>query len=135
MAASPLVELGTHTHTHADFRDHVDEFAEEMRVATEIVKLRFGESEPAFSLPFGNPHAGYASAEMLAIARAAGARCALTTECSLVDVKRDPFGWGRISVFDWDTANTLAGKLTGWYEWAPRLKHLLTKARQQRSAS
>jgi hypothetical protein len=42
-----------------------------------------------------------------------------------VDASRDPFGWGRISVFDWDTSFTLAGKLNGWYDWAPRMKHRL----------
>jgi peptidoglycan/xylan/chitin deacetylase (PgdA/CDA1 family) len=128
LAASGWVELGTHTHTHADFRNHVAEFTGEMQVAAEIVKLRFGEAEPLFAFPYGNPHAGYASPVLLAAARDSGARCALTTECSLVDVRRDPFGWGRINVFDWDTSYTLAGKLDGWYDWAPRLKHHLGRA-------
>ena len=135
MAESGLIEIGTHTHTHADFREHVAEFGEEMQIATEIVKLRFGEGEPLFSLPFGNPHAGYAAPELLAAARASGARCALTTECSLVDVSRDPFGWGRINVFAWDTSFTLAGKLDGWYDWAPRLKHRINNAIKHRSTS
>jgi peptidoglycan/xylan/chitin deacetylase (PgdA/CDA1 family) len=125
MIAGGLVDLGTHTHTHADFRQRITEFKEEMQLAAEIVELRFGEVEPLFALPFGNPHAGYASAEMFAAVRDSGARCALTTECSLVDTQRDPFGWGRINVFDWDTSFTLSGKLAGWYDWAPRLKHQL----------
>jgi peptidoglycan/xylan/chitin deacetylase (PgdA/CDA1 family) len=129
MAASGLVEIGTHTHSHADFRQHVAEFAAEMQIAAEIVKLRFGEAEPLFAFPFGNPHAGYASPEMLEAACCSGARCALTTECSLVDVRSDPFGWGRINVFDWDTSFTLVGKLSGWYDWTPRLKYRLKGTR------
>lgn len=128
MADSGLVELGTHTHSHADFRQHVAEFAAELETAAEILRLRFGVNQPSFSLPFGNPHAGYASAELLAAARASGATCALTTETSLVDVRTDPFGWGRLNVFDWDTSATLAGKLNGWYDWAPRLKHRMRSA-------
>jgi peptidoglycan/xylan/chitin deacetylase (PgdA/CDA1 family) len=128
LAESSLVDLGTHTHTHADFRGHLAEFTAEMQIAAEIVALRFGEFEPLFAFPFGNPHIGYASTEMLAAVRDSGARCALTTECSLVDVRREPFGWGRINVFDWDTSFTLGGKLSGWYAWAPQLKHRLQNA-------
>lgn len=135
LADSGLVELGTHTHTHADFRQHVVEFADEMETAAEILRLRFGVEQPSFSLPFGNPHAGYASPELLAAARAAGATCALTTETSLVDVGTDPFGWGRLNVFNWDTSATLAGKLNGWYDWAPRWKHRLRYALRGRVSS
>lgn len=132
MVATGLIEVGTHTHTHADFRGHVAEFTEEMQIAAEIVKLRFGETEPLFSLPFGNPHDGYASPAFLTAARNSGARCALTTECSLVDMLYSPFGWGRIAVFPWDTSDALVGKLDGWYDWAPRLKHRLAGTLKRR---
>lgn len=132
MHATGLVELGTHTHTHADFRGHEDEFAEEMHTASEILKAKFGITEPVFSLPFGNPSAGYASGEFMAAARASGAACALTTEATLVDVASNPFGWGRLNVFEWDTAATLAGKLSGWYDWAPKLKHRVACALKHR---
>jgi peptidoglycan/xylan/chitin deacetylase (PgdA/CDA1 family) len=132
MQATGLVELGTHTHTHADFRGHEDEFAEEMHTASEILKVNFGVAEPVFSLPFGNPSAGYASDEFMTAARVSGAACALTTEATLVDVACDPFGWGRLNVFQWDTAATLAGKLSGWYDWAPKLKHRVACALKHR---
>jgi peptidoglycan/xylan/chitin deacetylase (PgdA/CDA1 family) len=132
MRATGLVELGTHTHTHADFRGYEDEFAEEMHIASEILKDRFGITEPVFSLPFGNPSAGYASEEFMTAARASGAACALTTEATLVDVVSEPFGWGRLNVFQWDTAATLAGKLNGWYDWAPKLKHRVACALKHR---
>jgi peptidoglycan/xylan/chitin deacetylase (PgdA/CDA1 family) len=135
MQATGLVELGTHTHTHADFRGHEDEFVEEMHTASDILKTNFGVSEPVFSFPFGNPSAGYASPTFLSAARASGATCALTTEATLVDIASDPFGWGRLNVFEWDTAATLAGKLSGWYDWAPKLKHRMACALQQRGPS
>ena len=135
MVESGLIELGTHTHTHADFRQHVEEFAEEMATAAEILETRFGVIRPSFSLPFGNPSAGYASPALLSAARDSGAACALTTEAALVDVRSDPFGWGRLNVFDWDTSATLAGKLNGWYDWAPRLKHRLRNVFAERVQS
>jgi peptidoglycan/xylan/chitin deacetylase (PgdA/CDA1 family) len=125
MVESGLIELGTHTHTHADFRQHVEEFAEEMATAAEILETRFGVIRPSFSLPFGSPSEGYASPALLSAARESRAACALTTEAVLVDVRSDPFGWGRLNVFEWDSSATLAGKLNGWYDWAPRLKHRL----------
>jgi peptidoglycan/xylan/chitin deacetylase (PgdA/CDA1 family) len=131
MAASGLIELGTHTHTHADFRQHVAEFAAEMQVAAEILHTRFGVSPPTFALPIGSPHTGHGSLELINAARQSGAACALTTEVKLVDVRSDPFGWGRINVFSWDTSATLNGKLTGWYDWAPRTKHRLLSARRE----
>ncbi len=134
MADSGLIELGTHTHTHADFRGHVESFAEEMHLATEILKLRFGVENPSFAIPFGNPKAGYASPELLSAAKSSGAVCALTTETSLVNVYDNPFGWGRINVFDWDTSTTLLAKLSGWYDWAPRYKHRLKNALRRRVA-
>lgn len=135
MQESGLVELGTHTHTHADFRGHEEEFSEEMNTASEILKANFGVTSPVFSLPFGNPSAGYAKPALLAAARASGAACALTTEATLVDVQSDPFGWGRLNVFEWDTAATLAGKLNGWYDWAPKLKHRVACALKRRGPS
>ncbi|MEM9352742.1 MAG: polysaccharide deacetylase family protein [Planctomycetota bacterium] len=134
MLASGLIEIGTHTHTHADFRGHSEAFLEEMEVSAEIVQRSFGVDAPPFSFPFGTVADGLAGPELMEAARSTTACCALTTEVELVDPARDPFGWGRITVFDWDTGSTLAGKLGGWYDWAPRLKHRL-KQRQRAGRS
>ena len=41
---------------------------------------------------------------LAAVAREVGAACGLTTESVLVDIRSDPFHWGRFNVFPWDTA-------------------------------
>jgi len=125
MAASGLVELGTHTHTHADFRQHLQAFTEEMHFSTEIMHSRFGIDCPPFAFPFGSVANGFASRALTEAAQASRVACALTTESKLIDVRTSPFGWGRLNTFAWDTSSTLTGKLCGWYDWAPRLKHQL----------
>lgn len=135
MVATGLIEVGTHTHTHADFRGHAAQFTDDLQISTRILDLHFGVAEPLFSLPFGSPHDGHASPAFLAAARTSGTRCALTTECSLVDTLSSPFGWGRIAVCPGDTSDTLAGKLDGWYDWAPRLKHRLAGTLKQRGTA
>jgi peptidoglycan/xylan/chitin deacetylase (PgdA/CDA1 family) len=125
MATSELVELGSHTHTHADFRQHLQAFIEEMHCSTEILRSRFDVDRPPFAFPYGSVANGYASRDLTEAARASGVACALTTEVKLIDLRSDPFGWGRLNVFEWDTSFTLSGKLSGWYDWAPRWKHQL----------
>ena len=125
MAVSGLVDLGTHTHTHADFRQHIQAFTEEMSSSIEIVSSRFGVDSPPFAFPFGGVAKGFASPALTEAARASRVACALTTEAKLIDVRTDPFGWGRLNAFAWDTSSTLTGKLCGWYDWAPRWKHRL----------
>jgi hypothetical protein len=79
-----------------------------------------------FAFPFGKPHLGFVSDECAAAIKAAGLVCALNTESDLVDPRSDPFHWGRFNVFPWDTDATLAGKLSGWYSWAPDLRARLS---------
>jgi hypothetical protein len=61
----------------------------------------------------------------MAVARDVGVRCALTTEAETVRGGQSPFGWGRFNVYDWDSAQSLAAKLQGWYGWAPALQEYL----------
>lgn len=135
MAESGLVEFGTHTHTHADFRQHLDHLAEEMQISQDILRRHFGVEQPMFAFPFGGVKGGFAGAELMEVARKSGVSCALTTETKLVDVSSDPFGWGRLNVFDWDTSATLTGKLSGWYDWAHRLKHRLDIRKSKQEAA
>lgn len=120
MQASGLVELGAHTHTHADFRGRPEALEADLRQNLAELAQRFGVDRPTFAFPFGRRHLGYVDDALIAVARRAGVRCALTTECELVDPARDPFGWGRFNVYDWDSPRTLAARLRGWYDWAPR---------------
>jgi peptidoglycan/xylan/chitin deacetylase (PgdA/CDA1 family) len=112
IAADGLVELGAHTHTHQDFCGRHEEFAADLHTNVEILRERFGIAAPSFAFPFGR-----ATAPMMASVRREGASCALTTSGVLVDAKNSPFGWGRFNVESWDTAATLAAKLSGWCSW------------------
>ncbi len=130
------MELGAHTHTHQDFRDRPEEFREDLQRSVEILESRFGVQGPTFAYPFGCPFRGFAAQDLVAAAKETDVLCGLTTECALVDPASDPFQWGRFNVFPWDTAATLAGKLAGWYSWAPRLRKTIARAvRPQRPPS
>jgi peptidoglycan/xylan/chitin deacetylase (PgdA/CDA1 family) len=127
MARSGLVELGAHTHTHADFRGRPEEFRQDLQTCVEVLRQRFGLAEVTFAFPFGRRSLGYVSDALLEAARQTGVLCALTTEAVLVEPGSDPFGWGRFNAYDWDSGATLAAKLGGWYGWAPRLQERLAR--------
>jgi len=122
---SRLVELGSHTHTHEDFRGRPEAFGEDLRRSTAVLAERFGLKEVLFAYPFGRSWWGYAGGQLASVARESGVACGLTTDCRGVNSQTDPFLWGRFNVYDFDTPLTLAGKLTGWYGWAPRVQEWL----------
>lgn len=110
LAASGLVTLGAHTHTHQFFLDRVEDFRRDMAACVTIMQDRFGVTRPTFSFPFG-----LASPELIEAAKGAGVCCGLLTRPDCVDIECDPFHWGRFGVTTADTARTLAAKLGGWY--------------------
>ena len=114
MIAGGLIELGSHTHTHADLRSRPGMFRRDLARSLELLRSRFGLAEATFAFPFG--HAG---PELTAAAREAGATCGLTAEPEPVARGADPFTWGRFAVGRCDTAATLALKLDGWYSSVP----------------
>ncbi len=93
MIAGGLVELGSHTHTHALLSNRAGTFRRDLARSIELLRSRFGLSEVPFAFPFG-----YAEPEMIAAAREVGATCALTAEPRLVARGADPFTWGRFTV-------------------------------------
>jgi len=122
MLDSQLIDLGAHTHTHQDFRGHPQQFRSDLAENVNILRERFGLGDVSFAFPYGCPYRGYASEALIEQAMLAGVTCSLTTEAIPVDVETDPFHWGRFNVFSWDNAASLAAKIEGWYEWAPRLR-------------
>ena len=128
IAAEGLVELGAHTHTHQDFCDRPQEFADDLSLNVEVLGSRFGVRSPLFAFPFGR-----ATSRMMNIVREQRLPCALTTADVLVDPRQAPYGWGRFHVETWDTAATLAAKLGGWYSWAPRFRQSLAGRQQSQS--
>jgi len=130
MAADGLIELGSHTDTHDDFRGRPDELCRDVQASLEILRTRFGLHDVPFAFPYGRVNDGFAGGPLAVAARTAGVLCALTTECEPVDPQSDPFYWGRINAYDWDTGATLAAKLAGCYGWAPKLQDWLRSAKR-----
>jgi peptidoglycan/xylan/chitin deacetylase (PgdA/CDA1 family) len=116
LIASGLVELGAHTHTHADFRGRPEAFAADLAENLTVLREQFGVERPAFAFPYGTESDGFASSELSAAAREAGVMCALSTEGHVVRPGESPFGWGRFAAEDHDSARTLAARLGGWTE-------------------
>lgn len=125
MVASGLVELGAHTHTHHDFSKRPIDFPGDLEANLDLLKSQFGLSNPPFAFPYGR-----ATKEMMHAVREGGASCGLTTKAVPVDPRESPFGWGRFDVEAWDTAESLAAKLGGWYSWAPELRQRITARRR-----
>ena len=125
MAADSRVEMGAHTTTHQDFRGRPQEFLKDLRESVEFIRFRFGRQEVPFAYCYGSPYRGFTGEDLAAAAREAGAACGLTMESVLVDMRSDPFHWGRFNAFPWDTSAMLAAKLGGWYTWALKLCHRL----------
>lgn len=121
MVSTGLIELGAHTHTHADFRGRSDMFRRDMKVCLASLEENFQITSPTFAFPFGKPSSGFTESALIEIVRGLGLRCALTTEAICANLSDSPFHWGRFNVYDWDTANTLAAKALGFYGWVPRL--------------
>jgi peptidoglycan/xylan/chitin deacetylase (PgdA/CDA1 family) len=127
MTADGLIELGSHTHTHADLRGRPEALRHELEISIEIVRELFNQVDVPFAFPYGRRHSGHVSEELLDVVRQSGATCALTTEAETIDLLDEPFGWGRFNVYDWDSGASLAARLAGWYGWAPRLQSLLSR--------
>jgi len=122
MAAEGSILFGAHTHSHRDYRRRPQAFQRDLQTSVDIVRSLFRVGRVTSAFPYGNPFDGFAGGELALAARRTGVACALTTEPQVVGTGCDPFHWGRFNVFDWDTAATLAGKLEGWYSWAPRMR-------------
>ncbi len=115
MAADGLIEIGAHTHTHADFRNRPAEFMADLRASVDVLAERFGFLEPTFAFPYGRRKLGFAGPPLSEAARNSGVICALTTESDLNRSGSDPFDWGRFTVTQADLPATISTKLSGWY--------------------
>jgi peptidoglycan/xylan/chitin deacetylase (PgdA/CDA1 family) len=127
LTANGLVELGAHTHTHADFRGRPREFLADLKQNLLVLRERFGVENPAFAFPYGTTRDGFANPELAGLARDLGVLCSLTTEAGIVRPGDSPLDWGRFAAEDHDSARTLAARLGGWHD---PVRKLVKRVRQ-----
>jgi peptidoglycan/xylan/chitin deacetylase (PgdA/CDA1 family) len=121
IVADPLIGVGSHTHTHQDFRNRPDDFEQDVRTSIEILTKRFGAKTPLpFSFPYGVASLGFTNGDLIRRTRQLPLTCALSTEPRLAVPGQDPFVWGRFDVKPFDTPATLGGKIDGWFTWLKR---------------
>ena len=122
MYDSGLVDIGTHTHGHFDYRGHPEMLRRDLEQSLGWLHAELGLQDATFSYPYG-----YHDAAMREVVRELPLLCGLTAECGLVAPESDRYSWRRMGAENWDTANTLAAKLNGWYShWQAvwrRLRH------------
>jgi peptidoglycan/xylan/chitin deacetylase (PgdA/CDA1 family) len=121
---SGLVEIGSHSHTHRDFREKAEELGRDLAASLSDLRERLGRDGFTFSFPYGGKDLGFAGEEQMRAARQSGFICALTTETESSVPTNSPFGWGRYEVVESDTAATIAAKLDGWYDWTARARDI-----------
>lgn len=121
LAGNGLIEIGAHSHTHADFRGQPAELLADLRESLYVLRDKLGVEQPTFAMPHGSSDDDDAAPELAQAAREAGVRCCLSAEAAVVALQDSPFSWGRFAVTECDTAATLAGKLGGWYTALRRL--------------
>lgn len=109
-----LIDIGTHTHTHQDFRNRIDDFVADLLVSIDLLRETFGIENPAFSFPYGVTRLGFAGGELAEAAARTKVRCALTTNPLSFAPNQDPFDCGRIAPTSADTGDTLSVKLDPW---------------------
>ncbi len=115
---SGLVELGSHTHTHDDFRNRPEDLKNDILQSQSELEHKLGIKSPSFAFPFGTRKLGFSSDELIEAARSTGVTCSLSTEHQMVTPDQSPFEWGRFPAYQSDSAQTLAVKLSGWYSTA-----------------
>lgn len=110
MMSDPLIEIGSHTHKHIDYRGDVAAFERDMAASIAYLRSQFGVERPSFAFPFGHKNEA-----MVDAIRRSGVSCALNSETLLVGGRADPFRLGRFGVDDFETSKTITLKLDGWY--------------------
>jgi peptidoglycan/xylan/chitin deacetylase (PgdA/CDA1 family) len=119
---SDLVEVGSHSHTHRNFRGRPAELHADLAASLRTLEERLGPGPRPFSFPFGSARGTFADEALVAAARDCGVTCALTTDIALADPGTSPLTWGRLEVSQADDSNTVRAKLNGWYLWMERAR-------------
>jgi len=117
MEQSGWIEIGTHSHTHQDFRGRPEILKRDLLISVETINGALGEAQRAFAFPYGNKRLGFVDSSLIRAAQEAGVICALNSEIGLNERERSQLDWSRIEAVQDDRGPSLAAKLEGWYGW------------------
>jgi peptidoglycan/xylan/chitin deacetylase (PgdA/CDA1 family) len=120
MERSPVVEIGSHSHTHRNFRSRPEELRRDLVTSLSLLEAQLGPGPRTFSFPYGSARStsgAFTDALLVEAVRSCGVSCSLTTEIALANPATSPYTWGRLEVVDTDTSATVRAKLEGWYSW------------------
>ena len=121
LADDPLITLGSHTHTHQDFRGRPNDFRDDVAFSLDQLR-RLGISSPAFSYPYGIQHLGFCDDALARVLQGFGIRVALSFDPQIIDGRIDPLFWGRFPVRNEDTSSSL---LARWNQYYPEIRRRL----------
>jgi peptidoglycan/xylan/chitin deacetylase (PgdA/CDA1 family) len=115
LATHPLIELGSHSHSHQDFRGRTEDFIADIRRSAHYMKTHWHLDRIPFAFPYGCSLSGYCAQEMRDAVKELGFYCALTADARIIEPADDPFAWGRITATQQDSGRMLSAKLDNWY--------------------
>jgi peptidoglycan/xylan/chitin deacetylase (PgdA/CDA1 family) len=124
LAGDPLIDVGSHTHSHVDFRDRPDDFREDLRTSLDILRRECGQERPPLAFPFG-----LGCRQLGEAARECGVSCAVTIERRMVLPGTDRFDLGRFEVRQWHSPEAIArtlrdhGTVRERIRWAVRRRY------------
>jgi peptidoglycan/xylan/chitin deacetylase (PgdA/CDA1 family) len=120
MERSRMVDIGSHSHTHRNFRGRPEDLRRDLAASLSLLEAQLGPGPRTFSFPYGSARSSrgaFTDASLVETARSCGVSCSLTTEIALANPTTSPYTWGRLEVVDTDSSATLRAKLEGWYSW------------------
>ena len=109
LLATGLFELGSHTHTHRDFRGRPQEFIDDVRRSVVWLREELGVERPTFSFPFS-----FVTPELRDALAVVDVRCGMGRVNELVLPGADRLNWPRLEVHADDGPQMLVAKLDGW---------------------
>jgi len=133
LAATPGIEIGSHSHTHRDLTSAApEEVEQELRESYEAVVEHTGQPRPALAYPYGRTSEAAREA-----ARALGYSCALTSALGGNDARADLFELRRVVVAGDDDVATFAARVCGvtWLYGRARAFFAGTRAREDEAGA
>lgn len=113
------MEIGSHSHTHPELKNlSVEQQKEEITVSKQILESITGRPVYSFAYPFGSVPVDYK-----ALLRNAGYKYGV----SIYQRFETPLALRRFGIYEKDTDQTIANKLSGRYKWMRKVYDVIKK--------